>query len=323
MMILKIYYKYQRFGLIGLVMIGFYFMKYFIVKNIFKNNYLKRRIHNYKMGLNLSDLGISRQLVINGTREEQLRWILNHEILPGMVICDIGSNIGYYPIMEAMLIGDEGFIYAIEPSPDNYKQLIENIRLNKLGERFETYNIGVSNQKGSEKFFLSSYSNLHTFIRKGFKQDYDTKGVNGDFIKVNVTDLSSFLENKKKVDLIRMDVEGYEVEILEGLMNAIKSELFRGGIIFETHFPKYDDVKHSIRKPLELLFQFNYRVKIITSNDEKKSKIQTFGYKPHVIICTGGNVFQGVYYNIRHEHAIQLICELGGVRDVFLEKKIS
>jgi len=272
--------------------------------------------------LNLTDPGIARELVVNGTREDQLRRLLQCEIKTGMTILDIGANIGYYPLMVANLAGDSGFVYAIEPSPSNYQNLIENIELNNKGKNFEVFNMGVSNKKGKERFFLSTHSNLNTFIRDGYKGGYVTCGVSDEFIDIEVTDLTSFLQGRNEVDLIRMDVEGYEVEILEGLMDAIRSGLFRGTIIFECHFPKYDEEQHSISKQLKMLFENGYRVKALTSTDERKSTMRDFGYEPDEVILTGG-IEEGIYYSVSNDDAVKLISQHGGIRDAVFAKNGS
>ncbi|MCH7972658.1 MAG: FkbM family methyltransferase [Bacteroidetes bacterium] len=316
----KIILKFNRLGFLGFLNYMKATVYYFLQNDLLKKKYMTRRIHDYKLSLDLADKGISRQLVKSGTREEQLRYILKNEIKPGMTILDIGANIGYYPIMEAKLAGTTGFIYAVEPSPDNFQQLLNNIKLNNLDAQFKTYNIGISSSVGQERFFLSTHSNLHTFIRDGFNGSYTTKGVSDDYLEVEVTDLSTFLKDKKNVDLIRMDVEGYEVEILEGLETAISTSLFNGKIVFECHFPKYDNDKHSIRKQIEMLFRNSYKIKYMTSNDDKKSRIRELGYKPVKTIRTGDVTTQSVYVNISDRDAITLISELGGVRDVLFQK---
>ncbi len=313
--------KYKSFGLLEFIRVFKAAIIFYFARDILKRKSLIKKIYDFKLSLDLHDKGISRQLVIHAAREQQLRYLLTEEIRAGMTILDIGSNIGYYPIMEAKLAGATGYVYAVEPSYDNYVHLLHNIRLNKLSHVMETYNIGISNHKGHENFFLSDHSNLHTFMPRSIKGDYVTRGTGESYVDVKVTDLTSFLRDKKPVDLIRMDVEGYEVEIFEGLEQAIISGLFNGKIIFECHFPKYDDEKHSITKQLDMLFEHHYRVKALTSNNEAKTKIGTLGYKAEKVICTSDNIYHGIYRNVSRADAILLIGTLGGVRDVVLIKE--
>ena len=60
------------------------------------------------MILDLHDKGISRALWLFGDRELEHKYLLEKVIKPGMTILDIGSNIGYYPLMELNLIGKKG-----------------------------------------------------------------------------------------------------------------------------------------------------------------------------------------------------------------------
>ena len=123
-MLSKILQKYKRFGLFGLFRVIISAIRYYFMKYMVRAEYMVRKIHDYKLKLDLKDLGIARELVINGTREQQLRYLLKKEIENGMRIVDIGANIGYYAIMEAKLAGKKGFVYAIEPDKKNYQQLL-------------------------------------------------------------------------------------------------------------------------------------------------------------------------------------------------------
>lgn len=189
-----------------------------------------------------------------------------------------------------------------------------------MEDQIKCFNLGISNKPGIEKFFISTYSNLNTFINEGYRGNYTTKGISGETIDIEVSDLSTFLKNKPNIDLIRMDVEGYEVEILSGLEKAIVEGRFNGKIIFESHFPKYSIEKHDIIKPLRMLFSNYYFVKIISSNNESKSVLNTFGYTPYKTVFSGG-IYSGLYKNVDKEHILDIISNHGGLRDILLEKR--
>jgi len=272
------------------------------------------------MYLPFDDPGISKALIISGTREEQLQYILRQELEEGMVILDLGANIGFYVLLEAQIVGSKGKVYAVEPSPRNFELLNRNIELNGVKDIVETFNIGASNQKGKEKFYLSPCSNLSTFIPRSYRSAGRTEPINSKCLEVEVTDLSSFVKDKRTVDFMRMDIEGYEVEVFEGMQEALKKGNFSPKIVFECHFPKYDDKLHSMRRQLEKLFEFGYKAKTMTSNDEERSTFRTKGYSPQTLIRTGDFKYQGIYYNVSKPDALELICDLGGVRDVLLVK---
>lgn len=291
------------------------------IKRLFNVKYLKRKIFDFEMFLITKDIGISQVLYLYGDRELQLKYILNNEIKPGYRIIDLGANLGYYPLIEYANLEGDGKIYALEPSPSNFQILEKNIHHNQANDLIETFPYAGGEKAGTEKFYLSTHSNVNTMIPLEYSTGELSLGVNQDlFIEVEVVELTSFIKKIGDIDLIRMDIEGYEVEVFRGLRDAIESGLFSGQIVFECHSPKYNDDKHSIREQLKMLFGNGYYAKYMTSNREKNSTFHMRGYQPNKIIRTSLDNFQGIYKNITNADAEYLICDGLGVRDVFLEK---
>jgi FkbM family methyltransferase len=281
---------------------------------------ISKRIHNYRMLLDIEDPGISFVLFQQGTREQQLKLILEKEVKEGDTIIDLGANLGYYTLMLWKLAGEDGKIYALEPSPGNFEILKKNLLLNNVGNVVECFHLAGGEKPSKQKLYISEMSNTNTFIRDLYHSGNRSVGITENFEIVDTIDMTSFIKGKRKIDLIRMDIEGYEVEVFEGLRQAIENGSFSGKIVFECHFPKYDDEKHSMRKQLKMLFENDYHPKIMTSNDEKVTKFFKRGYKPQKVIQTSVARFQGIYYNITPEDAEYFICDVGGVRDVILAK---
>lgn len=282
---------------------------YSIQKNIMQQRHVIRKIHNYEMVLDLYDLGLSRVLTFFGTRELDHKLILERELKEGMTVLDLGANIGYYAIMESKLIGDSGFIYALEPHPANVALLKTNIQLNKLSERIEVHQMGGSNKIGTEALHISAESNLHSFLKD--------KNSSNETVDVPMVTIQEFRKGRKNIDFIRMDIEGYEVEVFEGLLPALNDEDFRPSILFETHRLKYTE-DHTIKNSLKFMFDKGYKVKIIASNEGPDNKFFEHGYKADITFSTDGMV-RALYYDISNEDAVKFICYIGGVRAVFLQ----
>jgi len=264
------------------------------------------------MYLNLDDPGISTTLGRGGTREKDFAKVLRDELRPGMTVLDIGANLGYYALMEAAIIGSQGRVYAVEPVPRNVQFLIENINLNHFEDRMEAFSLAISDRTGKQKIFLSKLSNLNTlFPGKETKQE-----MTGETINVEVRDIFSFCQGKRRVEIIRMDIEGAEVEVLQGLNDHFDKDTFAPSILFETHLSKYH-AGHSLEKPLRQLFDRGYYVKKLTSNSDDGKKWCAYGYTPQELIATDGTI-RGIYTDISAEDAVQLICHKGGVRSVLL-----
>jgi hypothetical protein len=116
-----------------------------------------------------------------------------------------------------------------------------------------------------------------------------------------------------------MDIEGHEVEVFESIIRAVRAGIFSARILFETHFPKYDETHHNMRVQLQELFRLSYIPKFLASTDESKANFHQRGYTPELVIKTDG-CYRGIYRDISPHEAIEFICDFGGVRTVLLER---
>ena len=116
-----------------------------------------------------------------------------------------------------------------------------------------------------------------------------------------------------------MDVEGHEVEILNGLLPAIKNNLFSPMIIFETHLSRYNE-KHNMEKSLRNFFNLGYKVKLVGSSSINGTNIiEKKGYISDLSIKSDGEE-RKIFENIKNEDSINMICFEGGIRTVLLKK---
>ena len=187
-----------------------------------KPNYPKDNIvdvNGYKLLVMPNDLGISSELLMFQTHEPLTTRLLSKELRKGMTCLDVGSNIGYYAMLESHIVGNEGKIIAIEPSPNNYEYLKKNLELQPTSN-IDAYNFAAADKDGQVNFLIYKESNGCMTIPDGEKTT-----IPGEVIKVQAKRLDNFLDeiSVKKVDFVRMDVEGYEYHILKGMKNTIKN----------------------------------------------------------------------------------------------------
>ena len=272
-------------------------------------------IYNYKMLIPMQYDGIGRALYVYRSRELDHKWMIDNELLHGYTVLDLGANIGYYAIMEARKVGSLGKIYAIEPDPRNIEFLEKNIKLNHINDIFEFEQGAISNKNEKAEFILSSKTNLSSF-------DLEKDKNHSQSIEVKTYDLGSYLNNKKRVDLVRMDIEGHEIEVFDSLIKFSKK--FQGHlpkkIIFETHFPIYKKKKEYVDQIFNDIFEVGYKVKYLSSSNEPKEAFKKMGYKPFKII-KDFPFHRGIYKNVDNYDFINLITNTGGVRTVLLELK--
>ncbi|HOW43047.1 MAG TPA: FkbM family methyltransferase [Candidatus Omnitrophota bacterium] len=292
--------------------------RYGVSKHILRRRYMQRRVFDYSMLLDLDDRGISKTLVLLGKREMEHRYILQKILKPGMTVMDIGANLGYYVMMEAGLVGPTGMVYAIEPSPGNFSILEKNIALNKAAN-VQAFNLAISNKVGEAEFFLSELSNLNTFHPGSANSAVKSKNRTNRSITVKTEDIRTFIVDKRSIDLIRMDIEGHEVEVFENIAEAVVKDGFSAMILFETHISKYNDASHNMRKQLQRLFALGYKPVYCASSDEKTTVLRSMGYTPETVIKTDFST-RGIYTTVSLQDLETCVCDKGGIRTVLLQK---
>lgn len=186
------------------------------------------RINGCLMKLGVCEEGISRDLIRYGEREaeatkkfKELLIDLRHE-KDCVTVLEIGGNIGYYALLEARVLEDKANIICFEPSPPNIERLEENVELNGFGGRVDVVPLAAGAEERVVEFEVSTHSNLSRV--KGVldnTNDVD-KVVSADVVRVD-----DYLDVKnvspESVDVVRMDVEGFEYQVLKGLTNVIEA----------------------------------------------------------------------------------------------------
>ncbi len=187
-----------------------------------------RNINNYKMYLYLGDKGIARELFIHKKRELYGTdlFLKGKLVKEGDIVLDIGANIGYFALMESKIVGSSGTVYAVEPSPVNYQRLNENIKLNEFNN-IQTFNLALGDKNGKTKMFISNKSNWSRLIERDLPDKVN------QILDVEIQTVDHFLKEKPKPSFIRMDVEGYEINIIKGITQTLNLEKL--GVFIEFH----------------------------------------------------------------------------------------
>lgn len=137
---------------------------------------------------------------------------------PGMKVIDAGANIGIYSLLAARCIGNDGRIWAFEPSQSTYSLFLDNLTLNGV-TTVAANRLALSDVQGqltlrSENGFGDLYRHL----------DYSGKAVPGDQVEtVEVTTLDDFANTNKidEIDFLKIDVEGAEFCLLKGSQHLL------------------------------------------------------------------------------------------------------
>lgn len=154
----------------------------------------------------------SLQLAKSGMFEPLETALLRDLIKPGDRVLDIGANMGYYTVLFADWVGASGIVDAVEPDPDNFALLDANTRDFQQQGRVHLHTLALSESSGTAKLF-------HSKDNVGMHRLYDSICCDGSFKEVAVCrgdDLAL-----APLDVIKIDIEGYEAFALRGLSDTL------------------------------------------------------------------------------------------------------
>jgi FkbM family methyltransferase len=228
--IIQCYAFSKRFGTLKALKL-FYFLYYgkFKKRNLDLN---KEHLAAIKTGYDIlvmpNDLGISLELSVYGIHEPITTEVISRKLKKGMVCVDIGANIGYYALLESKNVGPDGKVIAIEPSPIAFYYLEKNLKF-RHQSKYETYNFACSDHDTTSCFLINEKSNISKIVKEADEVLDGTKKI---FVTTKKLD-SILLKNESKIDFLRMDIEGNELNVILGAKNIIKK--FKPIIQFEMH----------------------------------------------------------------------------------------
>jgi len=228
-----------------------------IAKISYKECYVIKEVQGSNMLLNLNDVGISQELFFYGVHESESTKQYKKTLQSGMTVFELGANIGYYALIGAKIVGPNGRIIAFEPSPVNMRAFKTNVTLNNLEDIVDLYQRGVGAKTGKMQFNLVNKGNMSSFYNRSNGGGIKTL----ESIEVDVISIDDFFENKQiKIDYMRMDVEGYEYEIFQGMTKFLKTEYAPTGFFIEVHSQLLNNNGHSCREFVMILKNFGYDI---------------------------------------------------------------
>lgn len=169
---------------------------------------------------------------------------LNSVVKDGDIVWDIGANLGLYTKALSELVGKNGFVRAFEPHPktfNNLKKILKNVNT-------EIHNIGFSDSKEKVRFSDLENHTINSIVDTSYT---------GTYLEVEITTIDKVIveKNWEAPNIIKIDVEGYELDIIKGTSSTLYNENLRF-ILIEIHHKIMENRKikngaHQIQKLLE------------------------------------------------------------------------
>jgi len=202
--------------------------------------------------------------------------IFQKYVKKGDNVLDVGANIGYFTLMLAKLVGPTGKVFAFEPDPRNISLLKKNIETNGY-QNVVVVPKAVSNVNEKCTLFTSQSS----FGQNRIYEPKKTKNQKYVPIESETILLDDFFKNNKnieKISFVKIDVEGAEKFVLEGMKKIL--DLNENIKIFsEIDLDRLDDAGSSYTEMIEFLEKKGFTVFVIndTNNEIMKVDIKSIG----------------------------------------------
>jgi FkbM family methyltransferase len=116
---------------------------------------LCRALGRYKIFVDTGDVGLSSHLMLDGYWEMWVTEVIAGLVRPGMVVADIGANLGYFTLLMADLVGPRGRVHAFEPNPSMIDRLRRSLDVNGFAPRAAVHHVALGARDGERVIFAA------------------------------------------------------------------------------------------------------------------------------------------------------------------------
>jgi FkbM family methyltransferase len=162
----------------------------------------------------------------------------------GDTVVDVGANIGETVLTESLAVGNSGRVIAFEPHPRTFGFLSQNLVLNQV-RNVEAHNLGLGENPGMVSFSDSKRDDMN-------RVDCDASG-----LEVRIDRLDNCVPSLGRVQLVKVDVEGYEKFVFAGAPDLLKRAECVYFEVSSTHFGWFG---YTTRELLEVLIQAGFQL---------------------------------------------------------------
>ena len=175
---------------------------------------LSRVLGLHKMFLSTTDLGFASHLMLDGFWEIWLTLLLARSVKPGMVALDIGANFGYYSILLGAAVGPTGHLISVEPMPDTFAFLGRTIGLNGFSA-WTSLVAAALTAPGIEFVEMMAPPNEP-------KNATIVRDATAASTTIAATCVDALAHRLDRLDIIKLDAEGAEADIFDGMQDTLR-----------------------------------------------------------------------------------------------------
>ena len=158
-----------------------------------------------------SDHKLLSCLIESGELERGTRVLIQEYLRPGDVYVDVGANVGMHTLAAARAMKGQGKIIAFEPFEPTMRMLEKSIWMNDFSSMTEIHQAAVSNITGHQQLFIGATSGHNSL----FALEHSPNNAQGP-VEVPLVRLDGVITSGQRIDMIKIDAEGAELEVVEG-----------------------------------------------------------------------------------------------------------
>lgn len=210
---------------------------------------LVQTLHKTKYFIDPNDLVMAPQLVVYRQWEADLSSYMVESVTPDTVFVDVGANFGYFTCLAGSYIGNQGNgkVIAFEANPKIFDLLRKNVKINWSMCPIDIYDCAISDKVGHVDFFAPKEGAANAHIVSKL-----TTAPQGS-IRVHASTLNHII-GKTSVDIMKVDVEGFETAVLRGASAVLESSP-RINLILEWSQKQMSDAGFTSEDMLSLMDQ--------------------------------------------------------------------
>lgn len=190
-------------------------------------------------------------------RVEEESFLLNLG-LDGQTVFDVGGDQGIYTLFFASRVGDKGKVVTFEPNPESHRRIVANVELNKF-RNVEVRHLGLGAQKGKLTFVFPAgepaRGSADAGIQAQILREKDSRTIE---IEVNSLDSEVASSGLPQPDLVKIDVEGLEMDVLRGMKETLSKR--RPNLFIEVHGADTQSKDDNARQVVKFLLDAGYSV---------------------------------------------------------------
>jgi FkbM family methyltransferase len=203
------------------------------------NTVLCRVLGKYLVYADAQETGIAPHLALDGYWESWITLTLARTLRRGCYCVDVGANHGYYTLIMADAVGPEGRVAPVEPTPRLAELLRQTLDVNGFPQ-VEVVQKAAANTNGKTlQLVVPARRSLNARLA-------EVAGPTEEAVAVESVTIDALTQNWPRVDLIKIDVEGAEEDVWQGMAETLRAN--RGlCVILEFNAPRYEDPRSFLR----------------------------------------------------------------------------